>query len=142
MFGSSKRSPVFGEQVETIIGRDTKVQGSVVAGGTLRVDGQVDGEIVAKGDIVVGETGSVKAQIKGRSATIAGVVHGNVEVTDKLELASSAKLYGDIKTGILIIGEGAVFKGAARCARAARNLRNSRLPPTEHGRLMQKLDMY
>ena len=112
MFGSSKRSPVFGEQVETIIGRDTKVQGSVVAGGTLRVDGQVDGEIVAKGDIVVGETGSVKAQIKGRSATIAGVVHGNVEVTDKLELASSAKLYGDIKTGILIIGEGAVFKGA------------------------------
>lgn len=112
MFGSSKRPPVFTDQVETIVGSQTQIKGTVTAGGTIRVDGQVDGEIIAKGDVVVGETGTVRAQIKGRSATIAGTVHGNVEVADKLELTASAKLYGDIKTGILIIGEGAVFKGA------------------------------
>ncbi|MDR7868760.1 MAG: polymer-forming cytoskeletal protein [Sporomusaceae bacterium] len=112
MFGSSKRPPAFSEQIETIIGPATQIKGNISAGGTIRVDGQAEGEINAKGDIIVGETGIVRAQIKGRSATVAGTVHGNVDVTDKLELTSSAKLYGDIKTGVLIIGEGAIFKGA------------------------------
>ncbi len=113
MFGSSKRTTsAFSEQIETIIGPATQVKGNISAGGTIRVDGQAEGEISAKGDIIVGETGIVRAQIKGRSATVAGTVHGNVDVTDKLELTSSAKLYGDIKTGVLIIGEGAIFKGA------------------------------
>jgi cytoskeletal protein CcmA (bactofilin family) len=112
MFGSNKRAPAFTDQIETIIGPATQVKGNISAGGTIRIDGQAEGELTAKGDIIVGEGGIVRAQVKGRSATIAGTVHGNVDVADKLELTSSAKLYGDIKTGVLIIGEGAVFKGA------------------------------
>ncbi len=135
MFGSSKRPPAFTEQIETVIGPVTQIKGNISAGGTIRVDGQAEGEITAKGDIIIGESGIVRAQIKGRSATVAGTVHGNVDVTDKLELTSSAKLYGDIKTGILIIGEGAVFKGAcemrngsdkpAEAANQARDLKPS-----------------
>lgn len=113
MFGSSnKRAPAFTDQIETIIGPATQFKGNISAGGTIRIDGQAEGELTAKGDIIVGESGIVRAQVKGRSATIAGTVHGNVDVADKLELTSSAKLYGDIKTGVLIIGEGAIFKGA------------------------------
>jgi Integral membrane protein CcmA involved in cell shape determination len=112
MFGSSKRVSGFTEQVETILGPATQIKGTISAGGAIRVDGQVEGEIDTKGDIIIGESGVIHAQIKGRSATIAGTVHGNVEVVDKLELTSTAKLYGDIQTGVLIIGEGAVFKGA------------------------------
>lgn len=114
MFGS-KRAPIlpgFSDQIETIIGKDTQFKGTIKAAGTIRIDGQVDGEISTKGDIVVGETGSIKAQIQARSATIAGSVLGNADITDKLELTSTARLCGDIKTGVLIIGEGAVFKGA------------------------------
>src|SRR5690242_11974285 len=111
MFGN-KRAPVFSDQVETIVGQDTQIKGTINAGGTIRIDGQVEGEISAKGDIVVGETGIVKAQIKARSATIAGSLTGNADVENKLELTPSGKIYGDIKTGTLIIGEGAVFKGA------------------------------
>lgn len=112
MFGN-KRAPVFtSDQVETIIGQDTQFKGTITAGGTIRIDGQVEGEVVAKGDIVIGETGVVKAQIQARNATIAGSLTGNADVSDKLELTPTAKLYGDIKTGILSIGEGAVFKGA------------------------------
>lgn len=112
MFGSSKRAPVFTEQVETIIGQASQFKGNVSAGGTIRVDGQVEGEVASKGDVIIGETGVVRAQVKGRSAMIAGTVHGNIDVFDKLELTPTARLYGDIKTGVLIIGEGAVFKGS------------------------------
>lgn len=115
MFGSKRTPGLSGltdQAMETIIGKDTQVKGNVSANGTIRIDGQVEGEVSTKGDIIIGETGEVKAQIKARSATIAGTLHGNADVIDKLELAATGKIYGDIKTGVLIIGEGAIFKGA------------------------------
>jgi cytoskeletal protein CcmA (bactofilin family) len=48
---------------------------------------------------------------------ISGTVYSNVDVIDKLELTATAKLFGDIKTGTLIIDEGAVFKGACEMRR-------------------------
>lgn len=123
MFGSSgKRTSVISEQhVETIIGKDTLFKGSIVLNGSIRIDGQVEGELTTAADVIVGETGNLKVQIKARNATIAGVVNGNMEVADKLELLATGKLYGDIKVGSLVIGEGAVFKGACEMRREADN---------------------
>lgn len=114
MFGNKRPALLsgFSDQIETIIGRDTHIKGTITAGGIIRIDGQVEGEIITTGDVVIGETGDIKALIRARSATIAGTVYGDADIFDKLELTSSAKLYGDIKTGVLIIGEGAVFRGA------------------------------
>ena len=113
MFGGKKVTASFsGDQIETIIGRDTQFKGSINAGGTIRIDGKFEGDISSTGDAIIGETGNITAQVKARNATIAGVVNGNIDISDKLELLSSAKVYGDLKVGVLIIGEGATFKGA------------------------------
>lgn len=113
MFGSKKAANlVGGSQVATIIGSETSFNGTITSQGTIRVDGRHTGEITTAGDLVVGENGNVEAQIKARNALIAGVVKGNIEVSDKLELLSTAKVYGDIKMNTLTIGEGAVFRGA------------------------------
>ncbi|MBP2655909.1 MAG: Polymer-forming cytoskeletal [Firmicutes bacterium] len=103
--------------METVVGKGTKIIGNIDATGTIRVDGQLEGEITTKGDLIIGESGSVKAKIKAHSAIISGTINGNMEVADKLELASTGKVYGDIKTGSLVIGEGAVFKGACEMSR-------------------------
>lgn len=112
MFGGKKVTASFGEQVETIIGKDTQFKGTIKASGTIRIDGQYEGELSTSGDAVVGETGKLSAQLKARNATIAGTVNGNMDIQDKLELLPTAKIFGDIKVGVLIIGEGATFKGA------------------------------
>lgn len=111
MFGSKKATD-FMEQVDTIIGQDTVIKGNIEAKGTIRFDGQFEGEISTAGAIIVGEKGNIKAQVKARTATVAGIINGNMNITDKLELLPTAKIYGDIKVGMLIIGEGAIFKGA------------------------------
>lgn len=111
MFGGKKTSD-FIEQVDTLIGRDTNIKGSIDAKGTIRFDGQFEGEISTAGAVIIGETGDIKAQLKARAATVAGNVNGNMTITEKLELLSTAKICGDIKVGMLIISEGAVFKGA------------------------------
>ena len=110
MFGTNKNKEEIG-QVETVIGQDTNFKGTIVAKGSVRIDGELDGEVKLDGDAVIGETGKINAQIKARNVVIAGTVHGNVEVVDKLEILPTGKLYGDIKVEKLAINEGAVFKG-------------------------------
>ncbi|MBP2642354.1 MAG: hypothetical protein H6Q67_241 [Firmicutes bacterium] len=114
MFGKKGpgNSGFSGEMMETVIGKDTKITGNIEANGTIRIDGQVDGEIITKGDVIIGETGVVKAKVKAHGATVAGSMYGNAEITEKFEISPTGKMHGDIKTGTLSIGEGAIFKGA------------------------------
>lgn len=118
MFGS-KRNAGSSEEVETIVGKDTQFTGSIHAKGSVRIDGALEGEIVSSATTIVGQAGNVSAQITAVNATIAGTVHGNVDIAERLELLPTAKLYGDIKVGALIIGEGAVFKGACEMTRGS-----------------------
>ena len=110
MFGR-KKSEAFSEQVETLIGHTTTLKGSLTSSGALRIDGQFEGDIATTADLIIGEAGQVKATISAKNAMVAGIVTGNMDVNDKLELLPSAKVVGDLKVGTLIIGEGAVFKG-------------------------------
>lgn len=113
MFGSSKKTTTsYVGEVETIIGKDTIFKGNISGTGSIRIDGQFDGEINTNGNIMIGETSKVTAQIKAMNATVAGTIYGNVDITEKLELLPSSQIFGDLKVGVLIIGEGAGFKGA------------------------------
>ncbi|SDF43742.1 bactofilin family protein [Sporolituus thermophilus] len=117
MFGGGNKKAAI-EQVETIVGKETCVKGTITTKGAVRIDGQFEGEIQSLGDLLVGETGAVRAQIKARSGTIAGTINGNLDIAEKLELLPTARVYGDIKVGTLIISEGAVFKGGCEMRRA------------------------
>lgn len=73
MFGSKKSSGIE-QQVETIIGRETAIKGTVTANAGIRIDGRLEGDVVSFGDVVIGETGCITGQIKARNAVIAGSV--------------------------------------------------------------------
>ena len=117
MFGMKKQagsSSSISEQVGTIIGNDTSFKGNITSQGTIRIDGQHEGDLNIAGDLVIGESGQLQSQVKARSILVAGTISGNIEATDKLELMPTAKVYGDIKVGTLTINEGAVFRGACQ----------------------------
>jgi cytoskeletal protein CcmA (bactofilin family) len=75
------------------------------------VDGKIEGHINSDGSLTVGENALIKAEIKTRSVIIYGKVHGNIEVTDKVELKANAELVGNIKAASLSIEPGAIFVG-------------------------------
>ena len=116
MFGGSKKTMESKavstlEQVETIIGPSASIKGTISARATVRIDGELDGDLNTSADLIIGETGNVKNQLTARSAVIAGTVNGKVDVQEKLELLPTAKVYADLKVGTLLIAEGAIFKG-------------------------------
>ncbi|MTI79851.1 MAG: polymer-forming cytoskeletal protein [Firmicutes bacterium] len=110
---NKKDEPNYGK-VDTIIGDGTHFNGELKVEGTLRIDGKVDGNVDINGDVVIGKTGQVKADIKGNNVSVAGDVQGNITLKGKLELHSTAKIYGDIEVAKLIVNEGAVFKGQSK----------------------------
>ncbi len=110
MFGSGKKS-INSERLDTIIGRGTVFEGTVNADGTVRLDGRVLGGLNITGNLIVGEEGAVKGNIKTENAFVAGVIEGNVITTSQLHITHTAKLVGDITVKNVIIDEGAIFIG-------------------------------
>ena len=99
--------------VGTVIGDDTKIDGKVTSKGTLRIDGEVKGEVKAVDTIIVGPSGKVNASLEAKVVTISGKVHGNIMALERLELQPTCEIMGDVQTaeGSLIIESGARLEG-------------------------------
>ncbi|MDZ4722577.1 MAG: polymer-forming cytoskeletal protein [candidate division Zixibacteria bacterium] len=98
--------------MNTIIGKDTIITGTVDIKGALRVDGTVKGKIICSDCVTVGATGFVEADIESVSAVVAGRMTGNIVASDKIELQAKCEMDGDLKTKSLVIEQGAVFCGS------------------------------
>ncbi len=100
------------DKINTIIGKDTVFKGTINGKGLIRIDGEVEGNITNTGDIIIGENGSAKVELKTRNITIAGYCEGTVEADGKVELKNTGTAAGSLKTKKLIIEEGAVLSGS------------------------------
>ena len=96
---------------KNILSADVEIKGTIKFQNELTVDGKVEGEITSAGTLTVGENSEIKGEIKTKSVTVLGKVHGNITVEERCELKSRAVLYGDLKATRLIIEEGATFVG-------------------------------
>lgn len=94
-----------------LIGVGTKITGNIETSESIRVDGEIEGNISSKGKVVIGGKGKVTGQIICQNAEIEGILHGKAEVKELLSLKATSKLYGDIQTNKLTIEPGALFTG-------------------------------
>ena len=96
----------------TSLTSETDIKGTIKFSEAMRIDGKFEGELITdNGELTVGKTGNVKANVKVRSAVIEGRVDGNIKASDKVELKQKAHLIGDLQAKTLVIEEGVVFVG-------------------------------
>ncbi len=95
----------------TIIGAGAKLEGTVVSAGSLRVDGQVKGQINADGDVMLAAQSQVEADIKAQNVSVAGRFKGNIVVKGRAELNRGGRVDGTITSKALVIEEGGTFQG-------------------------------
>ncbi len=98
-------------QANAFLGKGSKVSGKLIFEGTVRIEGQVDGEISAQDTLIIGEHAVVNAQITGGSIVIHGRVTGDVIARKRLEVRTPGRLLGNITSPVLVIQEGVVFEG-------------------------------
>ena len=103
--------PAAAGEVQAYLGKGSRVAGKLNFEGTVRVDGQVEGEIAAQDTLIVGESALVNAQISGATIIIKGKVTGDITAGKRVEIRAPGKLFGNVTTPSLIIQEGVIFEG-------------------------------
>lgn len=113
MFNSkSKSSPKpLSTGSTTIIGAGTVINGNIESEGDIRIDGLLNGNLLAKSKIFIGPEGGVEGDIVARQADVLGKVTGKVKITELLQLMGKCDVQGDIFAGKLQVEPSASFNG-------------------------------
>lgn len=97
-----------------MISEDTKLKGTLNSQADLRIAGQIEGEIVCKGKVIITSSAKIDGNITSIDADIAGQVLGSIKISNRLTLRKSAKIRGDLYTKRLTVEEGATLNGGCR----------------------------
>jgi len=106
-------------EIKAFLGEGTEFEGKLIFTGAVRLDGKFKGEILGKGTLVVGQGARIEADINVDSLMVGGDVRGAVEVRERMEIDTTGKFYGNIKTGIFIVHEGGFFEGNCQMEKGA-----------------------
>ncbi len=109
---TSKRTMSKSSTAPSILSADIVINGTVTAEGEIQLDGQIEGDVKA-GALIVGEKASVKGEVIADSVTVRGRVLGSVRGR-QVQLASTARIEGDITHSALSVESGAFFEGHCR----------------------------
>ena len=108
---SGRRISDLSPQFATVIGASAVFIGKLAGEGNFEIYGSVEGDSDIKGTLVLHESGYWKGSVLAKNAVISGTVDGDIMAREKLELAATAQIKGNVVGGIVAIAEGAVFEG-------------------------------
>lgn len=107
-----KRPQTESSTISTLLGRDTKIEGTLTFQETIRIDGVVKGKLISsKGTVIVGEKAIIDADVRVGVAIIRGKITGKVEAGQRIEIYAPAQVNGDISAPTITIDSGVIFNG-------------------------------
>lgn len=97
--------------IETLIGEQCSIVGTLNGNGLLKVDGMIDGDILWQDDILIGENSCCTGNISCTNASIGGKLKGNIICDSTLTIENSGIVEGDITVKNLTIMQGGILDG-------------------------------
>jgi cytoskeletal protein CcmA (bactofilin family) len=120
MIGLTKKKP---PPIRSLVGEGTTVQGTLQFTEGLRIDGRVEGDVVAMGDahsiLVISEKARIIGKVMAGHVIINGEVVGPIVCHEMLELQPKARITGDIRYDVLEMHPGAMVDGELRSLKSA-----------------------
>jgi cytoskeletal protein CcmA (bactofilin family) len=104
----------------SLLSKNVRIEGEIQGPENLHVEGYLKGAVALSGDIFIGNTGIVEADVEAKNIVIQGEVTGNVKAHQQLEIHPTGKLVGDCTAASIDIKEGAVFEGRSNMIRSPR----------------------
>jgi cytoskeletal protein CcmA (bactofilin family) len=95
---------------ETVLGGNSTLEGVLTSSGNVRLDGTFSGTLNITGNVLIGETAKIHADVDARNISIAGAVRGNV-TGNKVQILRTGRVWGDIRATALTTEEGAFIDG-------------------------------
>jgi len=111
-FAASANAPASSGRT-ALIGPGIRINGDISGDENLVVEGRVDGKIrLDLHHVEVGQSGCVNADITAKVIKIAGEVRGDITGTEKVIIARSGNVHGNIVAPRMTLEDGAIFKGS------------------------------
>lgn len=107
-FASSDQSEA---PVHAYLGKEVRFRGVIRFDGVARIDGRVEGEILSKGTLQIGEPGLILANIESDVIITNGRIVGNVVAREKVHLLAPASVEGSIKAPLITMEDGVLVNG-------------------------------
>jgi len=95
----------------SVIDDQLSISGDIQTDGTIRVDGRIEGTLHRVDTLIIGAGGAVVGNVEAREVVIGGDLRGNLIVTGRVEVQSSATIQGDIHAAAVMLQEGATVHG-------------------------------
>lgn len=112
MFGISKKTSC---AIDTVVGAQTRLEGDISFSGGLHVDGVIKGNILAEtgsGSVLtVSENGRIEGDVRVPNLVLNGAVEGDVYASERVELASHARVTGNVFYSLIEMAMGAEVNG-------------------------------
>ncbi len=101
------------EPPNTVIGVGSSFRGTLMVSGTLKIDGEFDGDVLNCERLEIGEHGVMRSDIEVKSADVQGKVYGSIRALGVVELRAGAHVEGDVAAASVVMEQGVFFNG--RC---------------------------
>lgn len=95
----------------SIIASGTVITGDIRADGTIKIEGEVLGNVQAAQQVLLARGSRVKGDVQAREAVIGGVVEGAIRAGERVEIQATAVVNGDVTTQRIVIAEGGQVNG-------------------------------
>jgi cytoskeletal protein CcmA (bactofilin family) len=105
--------PMVSSSKSANIGKSIVVKGEVTGSEDLAIEGKVEGKITLTGcRVTIGSTAQVSAEIVAKTVIVGGQVKGSVRAEERIEVASTGNVNGDLRAPRVVLADGAKFKGS------------------------------
>ncbi len=113
--------------IESLISQGVEIKGEIKSPGSIRIDGMVEGKIFVKGDLIVGDKGFIKGEVKADNLVLAGKIEGNIEAKGRFEIKATGMMSGEASCGSISIEEGAYLEGTSRMNKSKDKLEDKKM---------------
>ncbi len=100
-----------GPKAATVLSAGTEVQGDLHAGEDLRVEGVVRGQVVSDHEVIVAPGAIIEGGLLARRARVEGYVGADVQAHERLTVAATGQVLGDIRARELALAPGGRVRG-------------------------------
>ena len=107
------------EEINAFVGKGVSFKGVISYNGTVRIDGNLDGEIHTEGVLLVGEDAVLTAKITAGTVVCKGKITGDISAREKVKLRAPAVVNAGVKAPLISMEEGVVFNGTLEMSQSS-----------------------